>query len=187
MELFIITGPPYSGKGTQCEVLVTKLNYKHVSTGDRCRLEKENDTHIGQQLSKYESTGDLVPDIIMKELFSNILDEFKNEEGVILDGYPRTKYQVDDLIELTQEKKINIKKVLNIEVPIDTLLKRAKKRSETSKREDDRDPKTHLKRIKIFETETLPSINYMKEKFKVQTFNGLGSIEEISRKIISSL
>lgn len=187
MKILIITGPPYSGKGTQCEVLKKELNYQHISTGDRCRMEKENQTDIGQLLDFYSSKGDLVPDGIMKKLFSLILDENLKNDGVILDGYPRTKNQVDDLLDLAQEKNIQVEKVLNIEVSKDVLLSRANKRAETSNREDDKNQKTHLKRIRIFEEETIPAIEYMKEKFQVNTFDGLGSIEEISKRIKTSL
>ncbi|MFY0629356.1 MAG: nucleoside monophosphate kinase [Flavobacteriaceae bacterium] len=187
MELLIITGPPYSGKGTQCELLKKELNYQHISTGDRCRYEKEQKTAIGLQLDHYQKKGDLVPDDIMKELFSLILDENIKSKGVILDGYPRTKNQVDSLIELTKEKNIQVSKVLNVEVPKETLLIRAKKRAETSDREDDKNPETHLRRIRIFEEETLPAIEYMKSTFEVANFNGLGSIEEISQNIKASL
>ena len=106
MKILIITGPPYSGKGTQCEILKNLLNYKHISTGDRCRLEKEQGTEIGKELSKYEKKGDLVPDQIIKTLFSQILDENRSEEGIILDGYPRTIPQMDDLLALVSEIRI---------------------------------------------------------------------------------
>ena len=117
MEILIITGPPYSGKGTQCKSLIEELDFKHISTGDRCRLERENGTDIGNIMSEFEEKGDLVPDSIMKDLFSKILDENKSNSGIILDGYPRTKAQVDDLLELVNSKKMEISKVLNIDVP----------------------------------------------------------------------
>ncbi|PKV52106.1 adenylate kinase [Aquimarina sp. MAR_2010_214] len=187
MEILIITGPPYSGKGTQCEILKKNLSYKHISTGDRCRLEKENKTEIGEIMSKYEEKGDLVPDSIMKELFGQILDENKQEKGIILDGYPRTTTQVVNLLELINARKLKIGKVLNIEVPKQELLKRAKKRAETSSRKDDKDVNIHLKRIEIFEELTKPSINYMKSNLNVLTFDGLGSVDEITERIIANL
>jgi len=187
MEILIITGPPYSGKGTQCEILKEQLNFEHISTGDRCRMEKENETEIGKIMSKYEEKGDLVPDSIMKELFSQILDENKSKVGIILDGYPRTKHQVDNLIELVDSKNMKIGKVLNIDVPKPELLNRAKKRAETSDRLDDKDPKIHTKRIEIFENSTRPAIEYMKSKIKVFTFDGLGTIEKITERIKASL
>lgn len=187
MEILIIAGPPYSGKGTQCEILKTQLNFEHISTGDRCRLEKQNKTEIGKIMAEYEEKGDLVPDSIMKDLFSKILDENKSKAGIILDGYPRTKPQVNDLIELVDSKQMEIGKVLNIDVPKSELLKRAKKRAETSDRKDDKDPQIHMKRIEVFEESTRPAIEYMKSKIKVLTFDGLGTIEEITERIKASL
>ncbi|MCR9173888.1 MAG: nucleoside monophosphate kinase [bacterium] len=187
MEILVITGPPYSGKGTQCEIIKEHLGYKHISTGDRCRHEKEVQSDIGKVMSEYEERGDLVPDSIMKELFNRILDENKSETGIVLDGYPRTIPQVDDLFELLETKDMEIGKVLNIEVPRSELLMRAENRAKTSDRKDDKDPATHLKRINIFEESTLPAIEYFKSKVNVITFNGLGSIEEISNKILSTL
>ncbi len=187
MEILIITGPPYSGKGTQCEILNQQLDFEHISTGDRCRLEKENGTRVGKIMSEYEEKGDLVPDAIMKDLFSEILDENISKEGIILDGYPRTKPQVNDLLELVRSKKMEIGKVLNIDVPKPELLKRAKKRAETSNRKDDKDPKIHIKRIEVFENSTRPAIEYMKSKIKVLTFDGLGTIKEITERIKASL
>lgn len=187
MEILIITGPPYSGKGTQCEILKDELKFEHISTGDRCRLEKQNETEIGKIMSRYEEKGDLVPDTIMKDLFSNILDENITANGIILDGYPRTEPQVNDLLELVKSKNFKIGKVINIDVPKEELLKRAKKRAETSNRKDDKDANIHLKRIEVFENSTRPAIEYMKSKIKVLTFDGMGTIEEITKRIKDSL
>lgn len=187
MEILIITGPPYSGKGTQCEILKEELKFEHISTGDRCRLEKQNETEIGKIMSEYEEKGDLVPDSIMKDLFSKILDENRSKKGIILDGYPRTEAQVNDLLELIESKNLEIGKVINIDVPESELLKRAKKRAETSNRKDDKDAEIHLKRIKVFESSTRPAIEYMKSKIKVLTFDGLGTINEITTRIKDNL
>lgn len=187
MKIIIITGPPYSGKGTQCEVLKKTLGYHHISTGDRCRQEKQEKTEIGMIMSEYEERGDLVPDELMKDLFSKILDENIHSKGIILDGYPRTMNQVKNLIELVQSKGLTISKVLNIEVPHEELLRRASKRAETSNRKDDKDPEIHLKRIYVFESLTVPAINHMKDVLTVTNFDGMGQIEEITDKIVNSL
>ncbi|WP_298903749.1 nucleoside monophosphate kinase [uncultured Psychroserpens sp.] len=187
MNILIIMGPPYSGKGTQCEFLKDILNYKHISTGDVCRKETSNKTEIGLLLSKYEENGDLVPDSTMKTLFGMTLDENLNEKGMILDGYPRTIPQVDDLLELIKERNLNVEKVLHIEVPKEELLVRAKKRAATSNRKDDKDEHTHVKRIEVFENETKPAINYLATLMSVDTFDGLGTIASITNNIKSSL
>lgn len=187
MQILIITGPPYSGKGTQCEALKIQLGYQHISTGERLRLEKQTKTEIGKQITAYEEAGELVPDVIMKDLFSKILEENKANAGIILDGYPRTIPQVDDLLELVASKDSVIGKALHIEVPKAELLKRARKRAETSNREDDKDPAIHVKRIEVYEQSTKPAVEYMKSKIEVLTFDGLGTIEELTSRIEQSL
>lgn len=187
MKILIITGPPYSGKGTQCEILSKTLHFTHLSTGDRCRQEKASRTEIGLIMSRYEEKGDLVPDSIMKTLFGQILDENRSRAGIILDGYPRTKPQVDDLIELVAAKGLEIARVINIRVPREELLQRAMKRAADSKREDDRDPETHLKRVHIFEEQTLPAIAYMRTKLSIADIDGMGRIDEITGRITEEL
>jgi adenylate kinase len=183
MDVVIITGPPYSGKGTQCELLKSQLSYTHISTGERIRKEKAERTAIGQIMSSYEEQGNLVPDEIMQDLLEQILDENVNEKGIILDGYPRTIIQVDTLLNLLYRKNLPVKKVINIDVTRDELLVRAKKRAETSNRKDDQDINTHLKRIDVFEHDTRPAIEYMKTRLQVKDINGLGSIESITEAI----
>jgi len=187
MKIIIVTGPPYSGKGTQCEILSKAMSYSHISTGERCRHEKLNRTETGLIMSKFEEKGDLVPDIIMKALFGQVIDENKNQKGIILDGYPRTKTQVDDLIELVHSKNEEIGLVINIDVPKAELLARAGKRAEASVREDDKDPLIHMKRVQIFETSTLPAIDYMKALLPVVTISGIGAIDEITRRILEKV
>jgi len=184
MEILIITGPPYSGKGTQCRILKGKFGYNHISTGSHCRLEKENNTVLGKIMSEYEEKGDLVPDAIIKDLFENIIDKNLDKKGIILDGYPRTISQVEDLIELITLKRLKIKTVLNINVPHNELLVRAKKRAETSSRADDKDSLIHKKRIEVFEEFTQPAIEFMKSKFNFIEVDGMGSVEEVTKTIL---
>lgn len=178
-----MTGPPFSGKGTQCEILSKDLNFKHISTGERCRLEKKNNTKIGLMMSEFEEKGNLVPDSFMKDLFDKIIRENINEKGIILDGYPRTLAQVKDLVELLEYKNQENTIVINLEVSRDELLKRAFKRSKKSDRKDDQDAKIQLKRIEVFEEHTKPAIAFMKYKFKVFSINGSGKIDEIATRI----
>lgn len=187
MNIIIVSGPPYSGKGTQCEIISKALGFVHLSTGERCRQEKSNKTEIGLIMANFEQKGDLVPDAIMKKLFGQIIDENQTEEGIILDGYPRTKTQVDDLIELVHSKNEKISLVINIDVPKDELLKRAYKRAEVSNREDDKDSRTHLKRVQIFETSTRPAVDYMKTLLHVEVVDGMGKIDEITQRITQKI
>jgi adenylate kinase len=183
MEILIITGPPYSGKGTQCDLIKARLGISHISTGDRIRKEKDSKSPVGKIMTDYEETGNLVPDDIMQTLIGQIIDENAGGKGIILDGYPRTQSQVDTILHLLADKNLRVNVVINIDVPREELLTRAKKRAESSNRKDDQDIDIHLKRIEIFERETRPAIEYMKEKFNVVNINGLGSIEDITKAI----
>lgn len=187
MKVIVITGPPYSGKGTQCDELVKEYGLTHISTGEHIRKEKDQQSEIGRTMSDYDERGELVPDEIMKQLIEKLIEENKDATGIILDGYPRTIPQVHDLVNVLDSRNITIEIILNIEVPSDELLKRAKKRAETSTREDDKNPETHYKRIRVFEEQTIPTIEYMKKEFKVNTFDGLGTIEEITERIKASM
>lgn len=187
MDIIIITGPPYSGKGTQCEFLKENFQLTHVSTGELIRSEKENKTELGRLMSEYADRGELVPDEVMKSLLAKAIDENLGNRGIILDGYPRTIPQVDTLLALTQEKNTPITYVLNIEVPMEELLKRAQKRAKASGRLDDQDPEIHTKRIGIFESSTKPAIEYLKSKLNVLNINGLGKIEDITALISTHL
>jgi len=187
MRIIIITGPPYSGKGTQCEILEETLNYKHISTGDRIRKEKENKSPIGIVMNEYSDKGLLVPDEIMEDLLQIIIQENKGEEGIIFDGYPRTIPQVDTIINLLEKNNESIDKVINIEVPIPELLIRAKNRAANSTRADDKDEAIHIRRIEVFEKNTLPAIHYFKTKTNVIDIDGMGKIEVITEKIKNSL
>ncbi len=112
-------------------------------------------------MTEYEEKGNLVPDSLMKDLIGTIIDENINAKGIILDSYPRTISQVDTILDLLQERKLKVKSVINIDVPKDELLTRAKKRAETSNRKDDLNASIHLKRINVFESDTRPAIAYI--------------------------
>lgn len=183
MDILIITGPPYSGKGTQCEIIAKELGYNHISTGDVIRLEKQQQTPIGLIMQEYEEKGNLVPDTIMKALIAKIIDDNAGAKGIILDGYPRTIPQVDALNELLREKKKPARLVINIDVPAEELLKRAATRALNSARLDDKDVAIHQKRIDIFELLTRPAIAYMQKIFKVITIDGCNTIPAITTAI----
>ena len=183
MQILVITGPPYSGKGTQCEILENTLGYKHISTGDRIRSEKETKTVIGEKMKSYEEKGMLVPDEIMEELLTKIIIENEQENGIIFDGYPRTQPQVDTLIKLLKENRKIINQVINIEVPKEELLNRAKERAKNSTRIDDQNESIHIRRIEVFEENTKPAIDYLKSIMSVDDIEGIGTIEQITERI----
>jgi len=183
MNVLVMTGPPYAGKGTQCELLEKVCQYKHISTGDCIRAEKAQNTAIGAIFEEYDEKGLLVPDEVMEELLARIIKENLDEKGIILDGYPRTIPQVDTLILLLNKNGKRINQVINIKVPKEELLNRAKERAKNSTRVDDKDEAIHIKRIRVFEEDTRPAIEYLRHKVHVDDVDGLGTIDETRRNI----
>jgi len=115
----LLCGAPGSGKGTQCEKLVKKYPYVHLSTGDMLRAEKKAGTDLGKEASKYMDNGQLVPDDLVIKMVAGKMDELK-EKGWILDGFPRTQAQAKALSSAGCEPD----KVIVLDVPDETLVER---------------------------------------------------------------
>lgn len=182
MEVILMTGPPYAGKGTQCTHLALATGFKHLSTGERIRWEKDQKTPLGRLMSN-EEKGQLVPDEVMEGLVRLMLEENKRTKGVILDGYPRTTAQVDTLLQILAEEGLSISKVINLQVPRSELLRRAKERARSSNRKDDQDVSIHTERISVFENETLPAITYLSSLIPIKDIDGQGT-EDATKQLI---
>lgn len=185
MNVIIVTGPPYSGKGTQCAFISETTGFKHVSTGDLCRQEKASGSDVGRKIAQYDEKGDLVPDDIIYGLFAQAIDANIELPGIILDGYPRTLPQAKDLIGLLEEKNVEVSMVVNIEVEREELFNRAKTRALTSTRKDDKDPKVHEKRIEVFEEVSVPAIQCLADNYTTQNVLSDGTIDEMKAKVLA--
>eukprot|EP01129_Flabellula_baltica_P003642 TRINITY_DN1339_c0_g2_i1.p1 TRINITY_DN1339_c0_g2~~TRINITY_DN1339_c0_g2_i1.p1 ORF type:complete len:210 (-),score=60.13 TRINITY_DN1339_c0_g2_i1:14-643(-) len=116
----LIAGPPGAGKGTQCEKIIPRLGYTHISTGDLLRAARSAGTELGNQAKAYMDAGELVPDELVIELVKQELTPEVLESGWMLDGFPRTPVQAKAL----QDSGIQIDKMVLIEVPDDILYER---------------------------------------------------------------
>lgn len=93
----VLLGPPGAGKGTLAGALKERLSIPHISTGDILREEMKNNTELGQEAKKYVESGKLVPDALVTKLIEARLSKDKVDQGYMLDGFPRTKIQAEDL------------------------------------------------------------------------------------------
>ena len=94
----ILLGPPGAGKGTLAKLLKETLNVVHISTGDILREEMNNNTPLGRDIKKLVEQGALVPDEIVTKIIENKLKVHQHsEKGFMLDGFPRTKIQAEEL------------------------------------------------------------------------------------------
>ncbi len=94
----IFFGPPGSGKGTQADMLAKKLNLPIVSPGELLRHEEDSNTAIGRKIKPIIDSGKLVPDEIIEKIILKCFKRFSGRAGIIFDGYPRKKAQLDFLM-----------------------------------------------------------------------------------------
>lgn len=123
MKNIIFIAPPASGKGTQSDLLVKKYGYKHISTGDLLREEAKKETELGIKINELLKTGELVSNDIVNSLLTKALSE--DDRPFILDGYPRNMEQLPFLDDILSNINKSIDLVIYLDVPYDTLVKRA--------------------------------------------------------------
>lgn len=184
----ILFGPPGSGKGTQAAKLAQEFNLYHISTGDLFRSELKNETPLGVEAKKYMDKGELVPDEVTIGMLSNKLDEYAGKvDGFIFDGFPRTQPQAEALDKLLDLKNTGISLVLALDVPEDEIVNRIIERSKTSERADDKDPEIIRNRFRVYLKETAQVADHYKKSNKVESLNGVGTIDEIFNALRSAV
>ena len=183
MVNFLIFGPPGSGKGTQSVMLSGKFNLLHLSTGDMLRAEIAAGTDLGKKMSLIMSKGELVPDEVVIEMIAHKIDNSKGTAGFLFDGFPRTVAQTVSLEKMLNDRRMKINQMLVLEVDHDELVKRLVARAELSGRPDDKDPAVIENRIDVYKEKTEPIINYCAQKGLYQPVNGMGTIDDIFKRL----
>ena len=183
MVNFLIFGPPGSGKGTQSVRLAEKFNLLHLSTGDMLRAEIAAGTELGKKMSLIMSKGELVPDEVVIEMIAHKIDNSKGSAGFLFDGFPRTVAQTVSLEKMLNERGMKIDQMLVLDVDHDELVKRLIARAELSGRPDDKDPAVIENRIDVYKEKTEPIINYCSQKGLYQPVNGMGTIDDIFKRL----
>ncbi len=117
-------GLPGAGKGTQAEQIVEKYNIPHISTGDMFRAAMKNNTELGKKAKSFMDNGDLVPDEVTNGIVRERLAEDDAKNGFLLDGFPRTVEQAEELENILNDLGTELDAVINIEVDKDVLMKR---------------------------------------------------------------
>ena len=133
--VIIMLGAPGTGKGTMAGILSKNLNIPQVSTGDIFRKHIKEGTELGQLAEKYISKGQLVPDEVTVGLVENRLDEEDVKEGIILDGFPRTVRQAEELDEMLQKRNRKVDMVINLTTPEEEIIERIVNRRVCSNQE----------------------------------------------------
>ncbi len=185
---FILFGPPGAGKGTQAKMLIDKFNIVQISTGDMLRDEVKSQSDLGKSAKSIMDRGDLVSDDIIIAMIKKRIQMSDCNNGFILDGFPRTLNQAIELQGLLEDLEIKIDNVIQIEVDENLLLERINKRVLENESIRNDDNSSILKnRIRVYKKDTMPVLDYYKNLKKLNTINGMQSIEKVSQDILNIL
>jgi adenylate kinase len=121
----ILLGPPGAGKGTIATLLKEKFGIVHISTGDILREEMKSDSELGRQVKGYVEGGELVPDSVVTQLIENKLKKDPNiNKGFLLDGFPRTTVQAEDLDKMLDKIGEPVDSVVYMETSLSVIIQR---------------------------------------------------------------
>lgn len=181
----ILFGPPGAGKGTQAKILEQKYGLKQLSTGDMLRAEMAAATPLGLKVKGIVDSGSLVPDDIMIAIIAERISQPDCKSGFILDGFPRTEAQAQELDVMLTQKGKKLDAVILLEVDEKILLDRIHARiaqSGDAKRGDD-DEEVLKTRLEAFRKQTAPIFPFYERKGQLEKVNGMDSVEAVSAEI----
>ncbi|WP_224483806.1 adenylate kinase [Robertkochia aurantiaca] len=179
----VLFGKPGAGKGTQANFLKEKYNLKHISTGDVFRYNIKNGTELGTLAKSYIDKGELVPDEVTIKMLNAEVENSTEAEGFIFDGFPRTKAQAKALDDLMESKGMKIHATIALEADDEVLIERLLERGKVSGRSDDQDKEKIKKRFAEYNEKTAPVLSYYEEQGKLHRVNGVGEIEDITKRL----
>ena len=209
----VLLGPPGAGKGTQAKMLTEIYDIPQISTGEILRAAVKERTPLGIKAKELMDQGALVSDDIVIGIVNERLARSDCENGFILDGFPRTIKQADELKKMLQFSGKAINHVISIEVDKEELLARITGRltcrvcgkgfhvlfdppevdgccddcsGELYQRDDDRE-ETMRNRLDVYKRQTAPLVFYYAAESLLRTVDGSGSINDIQRKLVNIL
>ena len=182
----ILMGPPGAGKGTQATVVADHFNIPAISTGDIFRANVSNGTELGRKAKEYMDAGEYVPDEVTNLMVRNRIDESDAEPGFLLDGYPRTVAQVEELDGMIKHTGHKLDAVVVLTVDGEELVQRLLQRAETDGRSDDTEDVIR-RRQELYIEQTEPLIDVYRGRGMLIEVDGMGEVDEVSQRIFKAL
>jgi adenylate kinase len=187
----VLLGPPGAGKGTQAQVIADRLGVPAISTGDIFRANVSGETELGLQAKSYMDAGDLVPDEITVAMVKDRLAEPDAKGGFLLDGFPRTIAQAEQLRDSLRELGQALDCVLELVVDEDELVRRLSGRrvlvdGQWVQRSDD-EPETVRRRLQVYREQTAPLSGWYDSEGLLTQIDAIGAVEEITERAMSAL
>jgi adenylate kinase len=187
----VLLGPPGAGKGTQAQIIAGKLGVPAISTGDIFRANVSGQTELGRRAKVYMDAGDLVPDEITVAMVKDRLAESDAGSGFLLDGFPRTIAQAEQLAESLDALGHGLDRVLELVVDEDELVRRLSGRrmlvdGKMVQRDDDK-PETVRHRLEVYREQTAPLSDWYEQQDLVTRIDAIGEVDEVTERAMKAL
>ncbi len=187
----VLLGPPGAGKGTQAQIISGQLGVPAISTGDIFRANVSGQTVLGLAAKSYMDAGDLVPDEITVAMVKDRLAEPDAKAGFLLDGFPRTIAQGEQLRGSLDELGQRLDRVLELVVDEDELVRRLSGRrmlvdGEWVQRDDDK-PETVRHRLQVYREQTAPLSGFYDAEGLLVQIDAIGTVEEVTARAMTAL
>ena len=179
-------GPPGAGKGTQAKVVADHFGVPAISTGDIFRYNVSEGTELGLKAKAFMDSGEYVPDEITNLMVRNRIDESDAEPGFLLDGYPRTLAQVEELDGMIKHTGHELDAVVVLTVDGEELVQRLLQRAETDGRSDDTEDVIR-RRQEVYSEQTEPLIDVYRDRNLLIEVNGMGEVDDVTERIFAAL
>lgn len=183
MSVILLVGPPGAGKGTQAARMSEKYGWRWVSTGDVLRSNIKGGSELGLKAKAYMDDGNLVPDSLLVDMLVNELEADKSGK-TLLDGYPRNLAQAETLAGLGKIGEVEI--VLHLDLDASILESRILKRAAEEGRSDDT-PDKLKNRLRIYEKDTSPIIDFYKKRGVYRRINADSDVETVFSRITEAI
>jgi adenylate kinase len=208
--IVVLLGPPGAGKGTQGEIIAERLGVPKIATGDVLRAAVRDGTEQGLAAKAYMDRGDLVPDSVILGIMKEVMSSPSTAKGAVLDGVVRTVPQAEGLTQMLAELGRKVDKFLLFDVPEDELVNRlggrvvcekcqtpyrglepgttCEKCGGTLVRRKDDEPESIRNRLKVYQAQTEPVIEWTKQKkMGLVKIDATGDIAEITERTMKAL
>lgn len=209
----VLVGPPGAGKGTQAEFIAAHLAVPKISTGDIFRANVSQGTPLGLEAKRYMDAGGLVPDEVTINMVRDRLADPDAADGFLLDGFPRTVPQAVALDKMLADAGTALDLVLELIVEADEVIRRLSGRrnchgcnkvwhvefdpptkegacdrcgGQLYQRDDDK-PETITERLRVYERDTSPLIDYYGAQGKLVGIDATGPVEDVTARAIDAL
>ena len=179
-------GPPGAGKGTQAKVVAGRLDIPAISTGDIFRANVSQGTPLGLEAKRFMDAGDYVPDEVTNGMVRDRIAEPDAKAGFLLDGYPRTVAQVEELDAMLSETGQSLDAVVVLTVDQDELVARLMHRAEVEGRSDDTEEVIRHRQA-IYTEQTAPLLAVYAERGLLVEVDGMGEVDEVTERVFARL